>query len=105
MFPMTNAVYKYNDKIAGPNSEGGQKVLEQVVFWAFAILPVYAVSIFADVVLFNVVEFWTGEPMLVTDTFTKSEYQVTVLEDGTVKVEEVGSAPEYRLNEQEWLYL
>lgn len=50
-FPLTHTIYTMNGSI-----EPG--VLRQVVFWVFAILPVYNAGILADAVLLNLLEFW-----------------------------------------------
>jgi hypothetical protein len=52
-FGLTKKVYEFNGSV-------GDKFLNTIVFWAFCILPVYEVAGFLDVVLFNLLEFWTG---------------------------------------------
>ncbi|MFO7955480.1 MAG: DUF3332 family protein [Candidatus Brocadiia bacterium] len=52
-FPLTHFVYTVNGSI-----EPG--LLRQVVFWVFLILPVYEVGALGDVIIFNLLEFWTG---------------------------------------------
>jgi hypothetical protein len=42
------------------NSSIGSKWVNNVVFWAFCIIPVYEFSLFLDAVIFNVIEFWSG---------------------------------------------
>lgn len=56
-FQLTNKVKNWNDNI-------GDKWINEVVFLAFHIVPVYEVCIFADAVVFNSVEFWTGERLV-----------------------------------------
>lgn len=53
-FPLTNTVYRANGSI-------GNDVVRQVVFWVFVILPVYNVSMLADALVLNVIDFWIGE--------------------------------------------
>jgi len=52
-FAATRKVYEFNESF-------GDKWMNQVLFWVMNIVPVYKVATFADVVLFNTVEFWTG---------------------------------------------
>ena len=52
-FPIVNKVYDFNKSF-------GSKILQQVNVWAFSIIPVYGVAGFLDVVIFNLIEFWTG---------------------------------------------
>jgi len=56
-FQLTNKIKNWNDNI-------GDKWINEVVFLAFHIVPVYEVCIFADAVVFNSVEFWTGERLV-----------------------------------------
>ncbi len=37
------------------------KWVDEVIFLAFAIIPVYGLGMLGDAVIFNTVEFWTGE--------------------------------------------
>ena len=54
-FNVTRKVYGFNKSVS-PN-----KFVQEVVFLAFAIVPVYGVAGFVDVVVANTVEFWTGK--------------------------------------------
>ena len=56
-FSLTKKLYNWNDNV-------GDKWINEVVFLAFNIIPVYDVCLFADAVVFNSVEFWTGERMV-----------------------------------------
>lgn len=56
-FTLTNRVKDWNENI-------GSKFVNEVVFLAFHIVPVYEVCIFADAIVFNSVEFWTGERLV-----------------------------------------
>lgn len=43
------------------NNHVGNKFVNELVFFGFWILPVYEVSILADVLVLNSIEFWSGE--------------------------------------------
>jgi hypothetical protein len=47
-------------KVYGVNSEVKDKYLRNLVTWAFIIVPVYGVSALVDFILFNTIEFWSG---------------------------------------------
>lgn len=47
-------------KIYAVNGEVKDKYLRSLVTWAFIIVPVYGVSALADFILFNTIEFWSG---------------------------------------------
>lgn len=53
-FELTNSVLAWNKKI-------GPKFLNEVVFVAFWILPVYEVTGIADLLILNSIEFWSGK--------------------------------------------
>lgn len=69
-FPLTRAVYKFNDEISS------NKIIKTLVMWAFIIIPVYGVATFADAIILNLIEFWTGNTIHVSN--------VQTLDDGTV---------------------
>jgi hypothetical protein len=57
-FPLTRTIYKLNGDISD------SPLVQQVTFWVFIILPVYEIGMLADAIVFNLVEFWTGEKIL-----------------------------------------
>jgi hypothetical protein len=54
-FPLTKTVYEFNGKVTD------SKVVHSLVFWGFVILPVYDIAILGDAIVFNLIEFWTGD--------------------------------------------
>ena len=52
-FALTNKVLSWNKQI-------GSKFVNELVFVAFWILPVYEISAIADVLVINTIEFWLG---------------------------------------------
>lgn len=38
--------------------------VNEVVFLAFVIIPVYPIALFGDVVIFNTVEYWSGDNLV-----------------------------------------
>lgn len=48
------------NKLLGWNRQVGDKFVNELVFFAFWILPVYEVSLIADVIVLNSIEFWSG---------------------------------------------
>ena len=57
-FALTKAVYHFNDTVTG------NKIVNNVIFWVLAILPVYELAVMGDVVILNTIEFWTGAKLL-----------------------------------------
>lgn len=54
-FQLTRKVYSWNTTVSA------DKFVQEVVFLALNIVPVYGVATLADAVFANTVEFWTGE--------------------------------------------
>lgn len=52
-FGLTNKCYDWNNSI-------GDKWINELVFLALNIVPVYEITIFVDAVVLNSIEFWTG---------------------------------------------
>ncbi|MDE6369576.1 MAG: DUF3332 domain-containing protein [Muribaculaceae bacterium] len=53
-FSLTNKLLSWNRQI-------GDKFVNELVFFAFCVFPVYWVSAFADLIVINSIEFWSGE--------------------------------------------
>lgn len=53
-FGLTNNVLSWNRQI-------GSKFVNELVFFAFWVLPVYEVTALADVLVLNSIEFWSGK--------------------------------------------
>lgn len=60
-FRLTHSVLKWNNQV-------GSKFLNEVVFFAFWILPVYEVTALADILVINSIEFWSGKNPLTAST-------------------------------------
>jgi hypothetical protein len=56
-FPATTAVYGFNKSIS-PN-----RVLQSLLMVAFIIIPVYPVASLVDVLVLNVIDFFSGTPL------------------------------------------
>lgn len=52
-FALTNKLLSWNKQV-------GNKFVNELVFFAFWILPVYEVSCLADILVINSIEFWSG---------------------------------------------
>lgn len=66
----------------------GHKFVNEIVFLAFHIIPVYEVAYFADILILNSIEFWSGSNPLADVGSVKTvkgedgEYLVRTNEDG-----------------------
>lgn len=52
--------FTLTNKLLDWNRQAGNKIVNEIVFFAFWILPVYEVSALADIVVLNSIEFWSG---------------------------------------------
>lgn len=60
-FGLTNKVLAWNKSI-------GSKFVNELVFIAFCIVPVYEVTALADILVINSIEFWSGDNPLTAST-------------------------------------
>lgn len=62
MITMTSCIgsFSLTNRLLGWNQHVGNKFVNELVFFAFWILPVYEVSCLADVLVLNSIEFWSG---------------------------------------------
>lgn len=59
-FNLTRTVHKWNGTIKGSGTVSA-KWMKEIIFLALVIIPVYQVSTLADALVFNSIEFWTGD--------------------------------------------
>lgn len=60
-FRLTNKCYTWNKSI-------GDKWVNELVFVGLSIIPVYEICLLADAVVFNSIEFWTGNNPVAKNT-------------------------------------
>jgi Domain of unknown function (DUF3332). len=61
MFTSCIGSFGLTNKLLDWNRNLDSKFVNELVFLAFCIVPVYGVSILADSLVLNSIEFWTGE--------------------------------------------
>ena len=101
-FSLTNKLLSWTKSI-------GNKFVNEVVFIAFCILPVYEVAALADVLVLNSIEFWSGNNALAkgTKVIDGQDGRYYVECDGkgyTIKSENDGSVVrlDFDQDEQTW---
>ncbi len=71
-FSMVRKIYEINSDITFGQQGKMGGVIKSIFMIIFLILPVYAISAFADVILFNIIEFWTDKnPLGNNENFKK----------------------------------
>ena len=60
-FSLTKKVFEWNQNV-------GDKFVNELVFIAFCIVPVYEIAAFIDAVVINSIEFWSGTNPVVQST-------------------------------------
>lgn len=77
-FALTNRVLSWNKTVSS-------KFINEVVFFAFWVLPVYEVTSLADLVVLNSIEFWSGSnpAMAYSKTVDTDHGQYKVVADAT----------------------
>lgn len=78
-FSLTNKVLQWNRNVSN-------KFVNELVFFAFWILPVYEVTSIADLLVINSIEFWSGnKPLEANNQVIETEhgnYQILASESG-----------------------
>ena len=72
-------------KVHGFNDSVDNKVLKTLLFYVLNIVPVYGIAGFLDVVIFNLIEFWSGSNPLSMEA-GQVEEQLITLNGDTYKV-------------------
>lgn len=75
-FALTKGLYHFNDTITG------NKIVNNVIFWGLAILPVYELALLGDVVILNTIEFWTGAKLLGDASTAPADQRLVINEHG-----------------------
>ena len=57
-FALTKMLYNFNNTVTD------SKLINNLIFWALCILPVYGLAVTGDAVILNLIEFWTGSNLL-----------------------------------------
>ncbi len=70
MFTSCIGSFKLTNKVLTWNKQVGSKFVNELVFVAFWILPVYELSGLADLLVLNSIEFWSGENPVQASTKT-----------------------------------
>ena len=103
-FQLTNKLLSWNNQI-------GSKFVNELVFFAFWVLPVYEVSGLADILVLNSIEFWSGSNPVAkgTKVIEGNDGKYLVKCDGkgyTIKSENDGSIVrlDFDAEEQSWSY-
>ena len=88
LFSSCSGAYGFHSRLVSWNQSIGNKFVNELVFLALNISPVYGVCYFADAVIINSIEFWSGSnPMASVGDIKKVQgengnYLVETLENG-----------------------
>lgn len=88
-FGLTNNLLSWNRTV-------GSKFANELVFFAFWILPVYEVAVIADVLVLNSIEFWSG-----SNPVASNDVKAIDTENGRFLVKQTNSGYEITNVEQE----
>ena len=89
MFSSCIGSFQLTNKIKDWNNSIGNKFVNELIFIACHIVPVYEISIFVDAFIFNSIEFWTGKQTLANNGEKKivknsegKDIEITAMENG-----------------------
>lgn len=106
MFTSCIGSFKLSNKVLSWNQQVGNKFVNELVFFAFWILPVYEVTTLADLLVLNSIEFWSGSNPVAQGTKAidteNGRYLVDCDSHGyKITSERDGSVVEFAFNEQD----
>lgn len=85
-FNLTKTLHKWNGQIKG-SGQVTDKWMRELVFLGLVILPVYEFAALGDAIIFNSIEFWTGDnPIKASDKDNEGRTRVAQVGDTTVAV-------------------
>lgn len=76
-FRLTQAVWKFN------KNASHEKFVQELVFLALVIIPVYGLATLADAIIINSIEFWTGKNPVNAGLDEVGDERIVQLEDGS----------------------
>ena len=82
--------FELTRKINQFNKSFDDQWVEEAVFLGLLIIPVYEIALLADVLIFNAVEFWSGENPVADEEqqlALSDDASATILADGTIRLE------------------
>jgi hypothetical protein len=89
MFSSCIGSFRLTNKIKDWNSSVSNKWVNEVIFLAFHIVPVYEIAMFVDALVLNSIEFWSGKSAAVKVGDTKvvknsqgQDVEITAMENG-----------------------
>lgn len=74
-FSLTKKYYDWNGSISD------SKFVVSLIFWASCIIPVYLFTVAADVVVLNLIEFWSGSNPI---SMKEGDYEQQIVERGGI---------------------
>lgn len=82
-FPLTRTLYDFNASVGDQENAGG-RLINTLLMYLFVWLPVYGIAMIGDVIIFNLIEFWSGDPIEISSTETRDGVTITqrTIEDG-----------------------
>ena len=72
---LTTSLYSWNKSVTG------NKYLNNIIFWILHAIPAYEICYFADIIILNTIEFWTGSNPIAMNAGEK-EQQIVKGKDG-----------------------
>ena len=78
-FNLTKTIYEWNDSVTQ------NKFVKTLIFYGLSIIPVYAIGVMVDVIILNLIEFWSGSnPMAMNEG--EIEEQLVMYKGDTYKI-------------------
>lgn len=86
-FALTKKLYGFNKSIMASNQGLAGNLVRTLVMWVMAIIPVYSIGMLIDLVVLNLIEFWTGNNLLSQGPDAEGRVTFTQINDNEMRVD------------------
>jgi hypothetical protein len=86
-FALTKKLYGFNQSIMAGNNGLGARFVRTLVMWIMAIIPVYGIGMLVDLVILNLVEFWTGRPLMASSSNSEGKVAFVPINENEMRID------------------
>lgn len=86
-FALTKKLYQFNKSIMAGDNSMGARFVRTLVMWIMTIIPVYGIGMFVDLIILNLVEFWSGKPLIASSSGPDARVTFTQINENEMRID------------------
>lgn len=86
-FALTKKLYQFNRSIMAGDNSMGARFVRTLVMWIMAIIPVYGIGMLVDLIILNLVEFWSGKPLIASSSGSEAKVTFTQINENEMRID------------------